>query len=138
MQFYAPEGLADWQKLIIGVTVTTAAWILVTFITPPDTQRKLRDFCKLIGPGGPGWKRVIAQAQRDGEPIIVEKRGKSDLPLGILSMVLGCLAVYSALFGTGYWIYGKTALAVTLTVVCIISGFALARLRLSMRRAETE
>jgi hypothetical protein len=32
-------------------------------------------------------------------------------------MVAGCFAVYSALFATGYWIYGRTLPAVILSGV---------------------
>jgi hypothetical protein len=37
-------------------------------------------------------------------------------------MVLGCIAVYGALFATGYWIYGKWMLASLITVVAVVSS----------------
>ena len=46
------------------------------------------------------------------------------VPQGLLCMVLGCIAVYGALFATGYWIYGKWLLASIITVVALAaSGF---------------
>jgi hypothetical protein len=40
-------------------------------------------------------------------------------------MVLGCLAVYSALFGTGGFIYGNVATGVVCTLLCLGSGVIL-------------
>jgi len=128
MQFWAPESLAAWQKLVIGVGITTAAWLIVTFITPSDDQKTLRKFYKLIRPGGSGWRRVIEQAEQDGEPITDAEGGRVNLPLGILCMVVGCVAVYGALFATGYWIYGEYSLAVILTVTAACAAGVLMKL----------
>jgi solute:Na+ symporter, SSS family len=38
------------------------------------------------------------------------------------------LAVYAALFATGYWIYGRWALAAALTAVALTAAAALARI----------
>jgi hypothetical protein len=46
----------------------------------------------------------------------------------ILGWVLGCLFVYSALFGTGSYIYGRTGQAMMWTVVFVVSGAGLWRL----------
>jgi Flp pilus assembly pilin Flp len=134
MQFGAPESLPAWQKLITGVGITTVAWIIVTMITPADDPSRLRSFYKLMRPGGPGWRKVIEQAQRDGETITGPEAGRWNLPTGILCMVFGCFAVYSALFGTGYWIYGNTTPAVGYTVLFVVSSITLISLVSAMRR----
>jgi SSS family solute:Na+ symporter len=38
--------------IILIVIVTTAAWILVTFLTPPDENAKLLAFYRKVRPGG--------------------------------------------------------------------------------------
>jgi SSS family solute:Na+ symporter len=136
MQFWAPEAVADWQKLIIGVGITTVCWIVVTLITPADSRQTLRCFYKLIRPGGPGWRKVIEEAARDGETITGPEGGKSNLPAGILCMVAGCFAVYGALFGTGYWIYGNTTLGTVFTAVFAISVMVLILLITNTRKPE--
>ena len=136
MQLWAPESLADWQKLIIGVGITTVCWIGVTLLTPADDKRVLRSFYKLIRPGGPGWRKVIEDAERDGEPIAEAAGGGSNLPLGILCMVLGCFAVYSALFGAGYWLYGNVALGAVFTATFLVSGLLLAKTVSGSARSE--
>jgi SSS family solute:Na+ symporter len=128
MQFLAPEGMAAWEKLIIGVGITTLAWVVATVIAPSDDRETLRSFYRLTRPGGPGWRKVVKEAERDGQPVTGAEGGRSSLPLGVLCMVAGCLAVYSALFGTGYWIYGDYVPAVILTMIAVIAAGVLMKL----------
>jgi integral membrane sensor domain MASE1 len=86
----------------------------------------LRSFYRLVQPGGPGWKRVIDKAKKEGEFLEAAKQSW-DVPTGILCMVLGCFAVYSALFATGYWIYGRHTLANILTVIAVVSTYVLTK-----------
>lgn len=114
------EPLATWQKLIIGVGVTTVAWLLVTLITRPTEERTLRSFYSLVQPGGPGWKAVLMRAKNENDPID-ESAQRWDVPLGILCMVFGCLAVYAALFAAGAWIYLNYTQGAVLTVIAVVA-----------------
>jgi len=116
--------LEDWQKLVIGVAITTVCWIVATLITRPTSDKKLRSFCELINPGGPGWKKVFDKAENEGQTI-VPKAPAENLPLGILCMFIGCAAVYAALFATGYWLYGESVPAIISTVIAIASSILL-------------
>lgn len=107
-------------QLVSGVFITTICWIAVTLFTRPADKKTLRSFYRLVRPGGPGWKRIIDQAARDNDPID-DAKPQWDVPIGILCMVIGCFAVYSALFATGNWIYGKHLLASVLTAVSVIA-----------------
>lgn len=127
MQFLAPDWLASWQRLVIGVGITTLAWIVVTIVTPGDDPKKLREFYRLILPGGPGWQKVVDDAIADGDPIQAATGPQWNLPLGIVCMVVGCIAVYAALFATGFWIYKAYVPAAVLSVVALIAAIALAR-----------
>jgi hypothetical protein len=40
--------------------------------------------------------------------------------------LVGCVAVYSSLFATGYWIYGNRMPAMVLTVIAVGSSVSLA------------
>lgn len=114
-----PE-LAQWQELVLGVGITTIAWVTVTFITKPADDKTLFSFYRLVQPGGPGWKAVLLRAKRQNNPID-ETGERGDLPMGILCMVFGCLAVYAALFATGFWIYQQYVQAAVLTAVAVVS-----------------
>jgi len=116
--------LESWESLCIGVAITTLSWIIVAIITKPTETKKMRDFCRLVNPGGPGWKKVVEDAQKDNDPIVSEHKA-SNLPLGILCMFIGTIAVYSALFATGFWIYSNTTPAIVLSVVAVAAGIFL-------------
>jgi solute:Na+ symporter, SSS family len=116
--------LESWQTLCIGVAVTTCSWIITAILTKPTEDKKMRDFCRLVNPGGPGWKKVIEDAQKDNDPIVSEHKA-SNLPLGILCMFIGTIAVYSALFAAGFWLYSNIVPAVVLSVVAAASGIFL-------------
>ncbi len=122
-------------QLVSAVAVTTVCWILVTFLTRPSDAQTLRSFYRLVKPGGPGWRRVIEEAAQDNDP--VETPGKGwDVPTGIVCMVVGCLGVYSALFATGYWIYGQRLVAALLSAVAAISTVILVKTWKKLRIAD--
>ncbi|QBA65669.1 sodium:solute symporter family protein [Muriicola soli] len=116
----------DWSEYIFVVVVTTAIWMAATFLTQPESKEVLRSFYMKIQPGGPGWAKVVREAEEDKQRII-NTTEKWSVPSGIAAMLLGCVLIYTIMFATGYWIYGKTLPAGILTVVAIISGYLLAR-----------
>ncbi len=98
--------LPSYVKLIIGVSITTASWLIATLLTRPADDKTLRAFYRLVRPGGNGWHTVLAKAAQDGDPI-VQTATQGDLPRGILCMVAGCIAVYSTVFAAGYFLYAE-------------------------------
>jgi len=117
MGYTMPDG--HW-RLLIGVGITTAAWLAVTFMTRPETDEVLTRFYTRIGPSSFGWKPVL-----DRNPHIVEDKGQ--LPFEIMLMVTGCFTIYSALFATGYWIYGNTIPAFIATFVAVAGSAIIIR-----------
>lgn len=113
-----PDLMADWQALCVGIVVTTIAWTLTTCLTPPESPETLEEFCRLIRPAGPGWAKVYRAAEAAGRPITGPAPGES-LPLGILRMVLGSVAIYAALFAVGYGLFGESTSCATLSLVCL-------------------
>jgi hypothetical protein len=109
-------------QLVLTVAITTAAWVAVTLLTAPTDENTLRKFCTLIRPGGPGWKHFVEQLPEGGDANTAWQ-----VPQGILCMLLGCVSIYSTLFATGYWLYGRYGLAMFLSVVAVIAAVMLAR-----------
>ena len=113
--------LESWQKIVIGALLTTVVWIIATFLTPPDDEETLKCFVKKVNPGGPGWSSYSQYVDAsDTKPW--------PIPRGILMMVLGCIAVYSLLLGTGFWLYGQAGMGALLTVVFGVAVVLLLRL----------
>lgn len=121
------EVLADYQKLIIGIAITTASWITVTLMTPPTDEKTLVQFYKLIRPAAAGWKPVLDKAIANNE-LQADEVSEGQLPLEILGMLIGCILVYSALFATGFWIYGNTFSALVTTVSTVVAAFLLSQI----------
>jgi Na+/proline symporter len=125
--FAAETGVfPDWAEYPFVVVVTTIIWLTATYMTQPESKQVLQDFYKKIQPGGPGWSKVIRES-KDENVEIVNTKEKWSVPSGITAMLLGCVLIYSCMFATGYWIYGKTGSALILTAVAAVSGFLLAR-----------
>ena len=116
----------DWAELPFVMIVTTIIWLVATYVTQPESKAVLRDFYRKIQPGGPGWEKVVAQAKAEGDHVD-EGEGKWSVPSGIIAMLLGVALVYTTMFATGYWIYGRTSAALILTGVALVSGFLLIR-----------
>ena len=119
-----PNNFSVEEKLIIGVTITTISWLIVTLITPPSSMETLQNFYKKIQPGGPGWKKVIEESEAKGINI-TGKKEKWDVPSGILCMLFGSISVYSILFGIGYLLYSKTTTGIIFMLISVVSVIVL-------------
>jgi len=116
--------LKPHEKIVLGAILTTTIWIIGTFFTSPDDDETLIRFYQKIRPGGTGWKPVVDRAQAQGLDV---EEAPSQLPLEILCMVIGCITVYSALFATGQWIYGRLVEASGLTILAVGGTYFLFR-----------
>ncbi|MDR1497314.1 MAG: Na+:solute symporter [Puniceicoccales bacterium] len=117
-------------KLVIGIAITTAGWMTVTFLTPAESVEFLSKFCSKIRAGGPGWRKVRT-AMLTALPATAapdSTKAKWDVPTGLLCMMVGCLAVWSALFSIGNLLYARTTLGVILCIVSILATATTLRL----------
>ena len=80
------------ESLLYLVVWTTACWLVVTRLTPPEPDATLAAFYRRVRPGGPGWARVAA---RLGEPAPAPIRGQ------LIDWLAGVGLIYGALLGTG-------------------------------------
>lgn len=118
------EPIADESKLLIGVFLTTIAWVAVTLMTPPTEHATLVNFYNKIRPAKIGWLPVLDKAVRNNE-ISIAVFHTGQYPLKFLGMVAGCFTVYSTLFATGFWIYGNHSSAMVATAIAVIGGISL-------------
>ncbi len=93
--------LLAWHRLLIVMGVTTAAWVGVTFLTPPTEAARRAAFENKIRANG------------------------HDIAWGLLAMTLACAAVYAAMFAVGFWIYSRTIPAAAMTALSAVAGVAL-------------
>src|SRR5258708_26648675 len=79
--------------------VTTLVWLGVTLLTPAEPEKTLVGFYNRVRPDVRGWKPV---ARASG----VEEATR-DLGTHLLSLLTGCVFVYSALFSIGQVCFGR-------------------------------
>jgi Na+/proline symporter len=112
--------MASHVSLIWTVVITTLVWITTTLVTAPTDRAKLTEFYRLVRPAGPGWDIVRKESGLPPSP--------DSMANSVLGWVLGCLFVYAALFGTGSYIYGRTAQGLMWTIVFVVCAVGLWRL----------
>ncbi len=112
--------VATHVSLLITIATTTVVWITVTFLTKPADRQTLVAFYKLVRPAGPGWKDIRKEAGIGPSP--------DSIANAILGWAVGCLFVFSALFGAGSYLYGRTAQGIVWSVVFAGSAIGLARI----------
>ena len=103
------------SNLFIVVGITTALWLVATFLTKPTNQHTLEAFYRLVRPAGPGWK-PIAEGNE-------EIQSDSTIAAMAKQWGAGVLLVYSSLFSVGYLILGNilpAVITITLTVGSIL------------------
>ena len=115
---------ASWDtvKFVLIVLLTTIVWLIVTLSTKPCEEKILVNFYQKVRPGGPGWNKVMTNAVRKG--LVKENNVYSDwdVPMGLLCMSLGCIAIFGFLFAIGYFIYGELTMFYILLSIAIISS----------------
>ena len=101
--------------MLVTVGLTTVAWLLVTWLTPPEPREKLVAFYRRVRPGGPGWEPIKAAA------------GSLDAPTESLGMqfynwILGCTLIYATLFGIGKIIFKEWPAGLAFIAVAVVAG----------------
>jgi hypothetical protein len=106
--------------MLITVGVTTAVWLTVTMLTPPESDATLERFYRRVRPGGAGWRVVSERLGYGAEPI----------PGGALSWVnwaAGVVAVYAAVFAVGALLTGSPGRGVVYGGVAIAAFLLIQR-----------
>jgi solute:Na+ symporter, SSS family len=106
--------------LLLTIAVTTFAWVATTYVTPPTERATLDSFYRLVRPAGSGWSEIRREAGLAPSP--------DSFPQMLLGWVLGCTFVYAALFGSGSFLYGKTAQGAVWLTLFVASGTGLVHL----------
>ena len=112
-----------WHQLVIGILVTTVAWVTVTLATRPTDEVTLLRFYRKIHPAGPGWRAVRgiipARTVHPNSPTLLDDQETRDqlatdlpapdgyLTLRIAAVFIAALMIYGALFATGFYLYGN-------------------------------
>ena len=104
-----------YMQLLCSVGITTVGWLLVTLMTRPTDKAVRQQFFDLIRPHSFGWKNGV------NTTLSPHLGCKATLGQEIALAFCGMVAVYGALLGVGWLLYGKSWLAfvgLTISVIC--------------------
>jgi SSS family solute:Na+ symporter len=123
----APETVpGTWVQMLVGVGVTTVAWLLTALVTPPTDPAVLDRFYARIRPAGPGWQAVAARVG----PIPLAAHDARTGPRLVLTPLIATIAstssIWAALFAVGNLLYGRTGTAALLTAFAAAAATAVA------------
>ena len=116
-------------SMLATVAVTTVAWLLAVAFGSTTDQKTLENFYRVVRPAGPGWREVRAASGLEPSP--------DSLPHAMLGWVFGILLVYSAMFGIGAAVAGRTALAGLWGLSFVASSATLTYILKSQKREST-
>ena len=116
------EKLEGYQELLIGIAVTTVAWLITAYFSKPTDRKVLENFVQKVNPGGPGWKSVINGMEQP------PKQNASNIGYAVLGMLLSTVAIYSTMIATGLFIYGRSMQGLLILGLAILSAFAVSRI----------
>jgi len=121
LRFKSPFAATDpnqfAKNLVLTVALTTAVWLVATFVTKPEPEPKLLSFYRRVRPGVAGWKHIALLA-----PEIAPTR---DGWYNLIDWALGCLMVYMTLFGIGKLLLGSPSTGVLFLATAAVSGYAI-------------
>ena len=107
------------MKLFLIISVSTAVWLLVTFVTEPTETARLVEFYKKVRPGVAGWRPVAALANDCDEGSAF--RGS------LTQWLAGCLFVTGLTISAGKLILGDHLAGFLWVLIALASGGTLIR-----------
>ena len=120
---------ATAKRLLITVVATTVVWLVVTFVTKPETEATLARFYERVRPAGGGWAPIAR---------IVPGGSEDRLGIALLDWVAGLGLVYGALFGIGRLVLGDVPQGLLWCLLAIACGAIIARTLSAQRAAATK
>ena len=103
--FSGNESLVFAKSALATTLITSAVWMAVTFLTSAEPDDVLLRFYRLVRPDVRGWKRIAALAPEMVQPPRYRRN------LG--AWALGCVMIYTCLFGTGKLLLQQTGVGST-------------------------
>jgi hypothetical protein len=107
------------KNVLTTTLVTTIVWVVVTMLTKTEPDSILLSFYRKVRPDVTGWNAIAALAP--------EVPRTHDIGRNLWCWILGCVLVYSALFGVGKLLLHHWPLGIFLVLVATVCAWRMAR-----------
>ncbi|HZW37916.1 MAG TPA: sodium:solute symporter family protein [Ignavibacteriaceae bacterium] len=107
-----PKGFA--YLLLFTTLVTSAVWLIVTFLTQPEPKEKLLSFYERVRPNPAMWGPIAK---------LSKIKPSKDGIFNLFNWLLGVAMIYAILFGTGKMLLENMLQGIILTVAGIVMAF---------------
>ena len=107
-----------YQLLFIS-SITALLWIVVMYLTPPESDETLDEFYRQVRPGGWGWQR---QKER------TETLAAQNLGQDILKVLAATLLLFGSMFAIGGFLLLQSVTGWISLVIAVLAGFWLRQL----------
>ena len=115
--------IGDFGLRLMAITaITSAIWIAVMYLTPPESDATLDRFYRKVRPGGPGWQR---QQERTGLPPLISLRRSLQRTAAAVCVLFG------AMFAVGGALLLRWPVALAMAALAGLGGLALYHVRSS-------
>jgi len=109
---------ATAKRLLITVAATTVVWLVVTFVSKPESEATLTRFYARVRPSGAGWGPIAK---------LVPGGSEDNLGLALIDWVAGLGLVYGVLFGIGRLVLGDVAQGIAWCALALVCAAIIAR-----------
>src|SRR5579884_669287 len=113
--FTGNDALVYAKKTLITGGITTIAWIVITFLTPAESDATLIAFYRRVHPTVYGWQRIAS--------LVPELPPVKDVASNAFSWVMGVVLVYGCLFGIGKLVFEQWGQGILLLAIAGIAGY---------------
>jgi solute:Na+ symporter, SSS family len=107
------------KDILTTTLLTTLVWIMVTLATANEPDSILLSFYRRVRPDATGWQPIAALAP--------EIPRTYDLARNLWCWILGCVMVYSALFGVGKLLLRHRPLGIFLVLLATVCAWQMSR-----------
>jgi SSS family solute:Na+ symporter len=109
---------ATAKRLLITVAATTVVWLVVTFVTKPESEATLTRFYARVRPSGGGWGPIAR---------LVPGGSEDKLGIALVDWIAGLGLVYGTLFGIGRIVLGDLGQGLAWIALAAVCGAVIAR-----------
>jgi solute:Na+ symporter, SSS family len=113
--FSGNDALVYAKRTLITGGITTIAWLVVTFITPAESDATLIAFYRRVHPTVYGWRRIAN--------LVPELPHVKDVAGNAFNWVMGVVLVYGCLFGIGKLVFEQWAQGILLLAAAAVAGY---------------